>query len=151
MNACTVHIAVLSVPSGPPKRGCKETPNYVGSLDPLLNHSEGQMAALAVSMLCAASLSFPWSRWPALVMDDPLQHNDVVHASAFADLLGNLVRARGYQVFLSRHDVAQAEFLRRKFSAGGVPCTTVHMLGRGESDVDVAIRQFQTEAHERSA
>jgi len=83
------------------------------------------MAALAVSMLCAANLTFPWSRWPGLILDDPLQHNDVIHAAAFADMLCNLIRAKRYQVFLSTHDLAQAEFLRRKFSAASVPCTTV--------------------------
>lgn len=53
-----------------------------GKIDPLLVHSEGQMAALAVSMLCAASLTFPWSRWKALILDDPLQHNDSIHVAA---------------------------------------------------------------------
>ena len=36
-----------------------EVPKAVGEIDPVLVHSEGQMAALAVSMLCAASLTFP--------------------------------------------------------------------------------------------
>lgn len=114
-------------------------PSFMGRLDPQLVHSEGQMAALAVSMLCAASLTFPWSRWRALIMDDPLQHNDVVHAAAFADMLRNLILACGYQVFLSTHDMAQAEFLRRKFSAADIPCTMVHLLGRGRGGVE-----FQT-------
>jgi exonuclease SbcC len=92
-----------------------EVPAAVGDVDPALVHSEGQMAALAVSMLTSASLTYPWSRWRALILDDPLQHNDAIHASAFADLMGNIVRDRRYQLLLSTHDVAQAEFLRRKF------------------------------------
>jgi hypothetical protein len=116
-----------------------DAPSHVSKLDPQLVHSEGQMAALAVSMLCAANLTFPWSRWPGLILDDPLQHNDVIHAAAFADMLCNLIRAKGYQVFLSTHDLAQAEFLRRKFSAASVPCTTVHLLGRGPSGIDTSI------------
>jgi len=75
-----------------------ELPASLGKVDPRLVHSEGQMAALAVSMLCAASLTYPWSRWRALVLDDPLQHNDAIHAAAFADLIGNLVQRKGYQV-----------------------------------------------------
>jgi len=39
-----------------------EVPDGIGNIDPVLVHSEGQMSALAVSMLCAASLTFPWSR-----------------------------------------------------------------------------------------
>lgn len=111
-------------------------PAFVSTLDPQLVHSEGQMAALAVSMLTAASLTFPWSRWPALIMDDPLQYNDIVHAAGFADMLSNLVLAHRYQILLSTHDPGQAEFLRRKFQAAGIPCTAVHLLGRGARGVE---------------
>ena len=107
--------------------------NQVGAL-------EGQMAALAVSMLCAASLTYPWSRWRALVLDDPLQHNDAIHAAAFADLIGNLVKHKGYQVLLSSHDLAQAEFLRRKFDARHIPCAGLDLLGRGKEGVEWTFR-----------
>lgn len=105
-------------------------------VDPALIHSEGQMAALAVSMLCGASLTYPWSRWRGLVFDDPLQHNDAIHASAFADLISNLVEAKDYQVLLSTHDLAQAEFLRRKFDARGLPCAVLNLLGLGDAGVE---------------
>ena len=94
------------------------------------------MAALAVSMLCGASLTYPWSRWRALVFDDPLQHNDAIHASAFADLIANLVQAKDYQVLLSTHDLGQAEFLRRKFDSRGLPCAVLNLLGLGEAGVE---------------
>jgi exonuclease SbcC len=113
-----------------------EVPTGSGNIDPVLVHSEGQMSALAVSMLCAASLTFPWSRWRALVLDDPLQHNDGIHTSAFADLMSNLVSKRGYQVLLSTHDVAQAEFLQRKFGARQIPCATLSLLGAGREGVE---------------
>jgi exonuclease SbcC len=106
----------------------------------VLVHSEGQMAALAVSMLCAASLTFPWSRWKALVLDDPLQHNDSIHAAAFADLMGNLVSAERYQILLSTHDVAHAEFLQRKFPSRRIPCTTLNLLGLGKNGVDWSVQ-----------
>lgn len=106
------------------------------NVDPALIHSEGQMAALAVSMLCAASLTYPWSRWRALVFDDPLQHNDAIHASAFADLIANLVQVKDYQVLLSTHDLGQAEFLRRKFEARGLPCAVLNLLGLGKAGVE---------------
>lgn len=117
-----------------------EVPKAIGEIDPVLVHSEGQMAALAVSMLCAASLTFPWSRWKALVLDDPLQHNDSIHAAAFADLMGNLVSAEGYQILLSTHDVAQAEFLQRKFRSRRIPCTTLNLLGLGKDGVEWSIQ-----------
>jgi hypothetical protein len=108
-----------------------QVPRTAGGVDPILVHSEGQMAALAVSMLCAASLTFPWSRWKALVLDDPLQHNDSIHAAAFADFMGNLVSTEGYQVLISTHDLAQAQFLQRKFSSRRIPCQTLSLLGQG--------------------
>ena len=92
-------------------------PIDVGQIDPVLVHSEGQMAALSVSMLCAASLTYPWSKSRGLVLDDPLQHNDAIHSAAFADFVCNLVAEKGYQVLLSTHDRAQAEFLRRKIAS----------------------------------
>lgn len=117
-----------------------EVPKTVGDLDPMLVHSEGQMAALAVSMLCAASLTFPWSRWKALILDDPLQHNDSIHAAAFADLMGNLVTAERYQILLSTHDIAQAEFLLRKFRSRRIPCTTLSLLGIGKDGVEWSVQ-----------
>lgn len=104
------------------------------TLDPHLVHSEGQMAALAVSMLCAASITFPWSRWRGLVLDDPLQHNDVIRSAAFADMVCNLVKSQQYQILLSTHDLAQAQFLRRKFDAQGIPMAMVHLRGKDVSD-----------------
>ncbi|MCJ2130618.1 AAA family ATPase [Methylobacterium sp. E-045] len=117
-----------------------EVPKAVGEIDPVLVHSEGQMAALAVSMLCAASLTFPWSRWKALILDDPLQHNDSIHAAAFADLMGNLVSGEGYQVLLTTHDVAQAEFLQRKFRSRRIPCVTLSLLGLGKDGVEWSVQ-----------
>jgi hypothetical protein len=87
-------------------------------------------------MLCAASLTYPWSRWRALILDDPLQHNDAIHAAAFADLMGNLVKVKEYQVLLTTHDLGQAEFLQRKFGARGIPCAVLNLLGRGKNGVD---------------
>ncbi|OMJ32525.1 hypothetical protein BSZ14_08100 [Sphingomonas sp. Sph1(2015)] len=124
------------------KRTVKQTAKRDGELpetrkiDPMLVHSEGQMAALSVSMLCAASLTYPWSRWRALILDDPLQHNDSIHAAAFADMIGNLVQAKDYQVLLSTHDLGQADFLRRKFQARSIPCAALNLLGRGKAGVE---------------
>lgn len=129
------------------KRGIKQSASVAGEMpkdldnvDPMLVHSEGQMAALAVSMLCAASLTYPWSRWRALILDDPLQHNDAIHAAAFADFIGNMVRVKGYQVLLTTHDLGQAEFLQRKFGARNIPCAVLNLLGRGNNGVDWAYR-----------
>jgi DNA repair exonuclease SbcCD ATPase subunit len=90
-------------------------------MNPNLFFSEGQLSALSVSALLAASTTFRWSRWKALLMDDPLQHNDVIHSSAFVDILRSLVVRLGYQVIVSTHDAAEASFIARKCESAGIP------------------------------
>src|SRR5207253_618507 len=60
---------------------------YDTDLPPQVLLSEGQLAANGFSILCAASTAYPWSRWRSLLLDDPLQHNDIIHAAAFVDLM----------------------------------------------------------------
>lgn len=96
-------------------------------VNPQLRLSEGQLAANALSILCSASTSYRWSNWRALLLDDPLQHNDVIHAAAFVDLVRNLAQIEQYQLFMSTHDLGEAEFVRRKMSAEGLPCTTINL------------------------
>jgi DNA repair exonuclease SbcCD ATPase subunit len=100
--------------------------------------SEGQLAATAFTQLVSLSTAYRWSRWRALLLDDPVQHNDVLHVSAFVDLLRNLVRQQGYQVILSTHDPEIAEFLARKFRIAGVSLATCWF--QGITDVGVRYR-----------
>jgi hypothetical protein len=72
---------------------------------------------------------YPWSRWRALLLDDPLQHNDVIHTAAFADVMRNLVSLEGYQVIMSSHDTVETDFIERKFTAAALPCVVVQLLG----------------------
>lgn len=97
--------------------------------------SEGQLAANGFSILCAASTAYRWSRWRALLLDDPLQHNDIIHAAAFVDVMRNLVELEGYQLMMSSHDRAETEFISRKFDAAGLPCTTVFLTAPSENGV----------------
>jgi exonuclease SbcC len=101
-------------------------------MNPNLYFSEGQLSALSVAALLAASTTFGWSRWKGLLLDDPLQHNDVIHASAFMDLLRQLVNGLGYQIILSTHDSSEAEFLSRKCRSAGIPYQIHELAPRGE-------------------
>jgi energy-coupling factor transporter ATP-binding protein EcfA2 len=101
-------------------------------INPNRYFSEGQLSALSVSALLAASTSFRWSRWRGLLMDDPLQHNDVIHASAFMDLMRQLVRRLDYQVIMSTHDSAEAAFLIRKCESAGIPLRVHEMQPPGD-------------------
>ncbi len=93
--------------------------------------SEGQLASWSLSLLFAMSTGYSWSRWPAVLMDDPLQQCDIVHAASLADLAGNLVLERGYQIILSTHDFGLADYLQRKFDARGIPCKRIAFLHPG--------------------
>jgi exonuclease SbcC len=92
-------------------------------MNPNLYFSEGQLSGLSVAALLGASTTFRWSRWRGLLLDDPLQHNGVIQASAFVDLLRQMVRELGYQVILSTHDSSETEFLGRKCRSAGIPCS----------------------------
>lgn len=100
-------------------------------INPNLFFSEGQLSALSVSALFAASTTFQWSRWRCLLMDDPLQHNDVIHASAFMDLVRQIVRCLDYQVIMSTHDSAEAAFLIRKCQSAKIPFIVHELLPPG--------------------
>ncbi len=111
---------------------------YKTTLPPQLVLSEGQMAANGFSILCAASTAYRWSRWRALLLDDPLQHNDIIHAAAFVDVMRNLVELEKYQLIMSSHKRDEGEFIARKFDAAGLPCTVVELIGASREGVRFA-------------
>lgn len=115
-----------------------EGAQYKTTLPPQLVLSEGQMAANGFSILCAASTAYRWSRWRALLLDDPLQHNDIIHAAAFVDVMRNLVEFEDYQLIMSSHKREEGEFIARKFDAANLPCTVVELVGASKDGVRVA-------------
>ncbi|PTT66212.1 AAA family ATPase [Stenotrophomonas sp. HMWF003] len=115
-------------------------------LPPQVVLSEGQLAANGFSILCAASTAYPWARWRALLMDDPLQHNDIVHVASFVDLMRNMVSLNKYQLFMSTHDAAEAEFIRQKFDAANLPCTIVGLTAPSREGVRYAPARFNESA-----
>ena len=104
-------------------------------LPPQVILSEGQLAANGFSILCAASTAYPWSRWRSLLLDDPLQHNDIIHAAAFVDLMRNLVELERYQLLMSSHDRGEAEFIARKFEAAGLACKVIALTAPSSTGV----------------
>ena len=109
---------------------------YNTELPPQIVLSEGQLAANGFSILCAASVAYPWSKWKALLLDDPLQHNDIIHAAAFVDLMRNLVERKGYQLLMSSHERSEAEFISRKFDAAGLPCSVLELTAPSKTGVN---------------
>jgi DNA repair exonuclease SbcCD ATPase subunit len=121
---------------------------YDTGLPPQVVLSEGQLAANGFSILCAASTAYPWSRWRALLLDDPLQHNDIIHAAAFVDLMRNLVELQNYQLIMSSHDRGEAEFIRRKFDAAGLPCSVLALTAPSKSGVKYLLPDHNNAARE---
>jgi tetratricopeptide (TPR) repeat protein len=56
---------------------------------------------------------------------------DVIHASAFMDLVRQLVRCLDYQVIMSTHDSAEAAFLVRKCQSAKIPFVVHELLPPG--------------------
>lgn len=114
-------------------------PNHVertaSVYNPAAQLSEGQMSALGLSVLFGASVEYRWSRWPALVLDDPLQNNDLIHAAAFIDVIRGLMIDQGFQIIVSTHDTHEADFIGRRCRRAGLPVQTCELLGPGPSGV----------------
>ncbi|MCO5166623.1 MAG: AAA family ATPase [Planctomycetes bacterium] len=98
--------------------------------------SEGQLAAVSLAQILSLSTAYQWSRWPCLLLDDPVQFNDVIHIASFIDLVRNLVMDKHYQVMLSTHDGELADYFERKLSAMGVQHARLNFVAPTESGVD---------------
>ena len=84
------------------------------------NHREGELSGVSLAMMLSMSATYRWSPWRALLLDDPTQYNDLIHATALFEILRNLVLFEGYQIVLATHDAEQAGFFLRKLAAAGV-------------------------------
>lgn len=101
--------------------------------------SEGQSSALGLSVLLGASTVYRWSRWRALLLDDPLQSTDLIHAAAFADVVRGLISDEGYQVIVSTHSNDEADFLVRKCHSADIPVQQLSLLSLGAKGVQYSV------------
>jgi ABC-type dipeptide/oligopeptide/nickel transport system ATPase subunit len=97
--------------------------------------SEGQMSAVTLSQLLSMSSAYQWSKWRALLLDDPTQHNDLIHVASFIEVLKNLVLYRDYQIIICSHDLEEANFIKRKLQASEINVATINFLGHSASGV----------------
>jgi DNA repair exonuclease SbcCD ATPase subunit len=91
--------------------------------------SEGQLAGVSMALLLAMATTFRWSNWPALLLDDPGQNNDLIHVANLIEVLRTLVAKSGFQVVLSTHDSELAEFMVRKFRNARIAGETLRFRG----------------------
>jgi len=98
--------------------------------------SEAQITDLQFTFLLSMARQYSWSPWKALLLDDPTQHHDLVHASAVFDLLRDYIAELDFQVLLATHDSVQANFLVRKLENDGI-ATRLWRLKPTKGGVDV--------------
>lgn len=82
--------------------------------------SEAQLTDLQLTFLLSMAMSHQWSPWKALLLDDPTQHHDLVHASAVFDLLRDYIVDHGFQIVIATHDALQARYFLRKLQNDGI-------------------------------
>lgn len=82
--------------------------------------SEAQMTDLQLTFLLAMAMNHRWSPWRALLLDDPTQHHDLVHAASVFDVLRDYIVDHGFQVVIATHDALQARFFMRKLQNDGI-------------------------------
>ena len=82
--------------------------------------SEAQLTDLQLTFLLSMAVSHQWSPWKALLLDDPTQHHDLVHASAVFDLLRDYIVDHGFQIVIATHDALQARYFLRKLRNDGI-------------------------------
>jgi len=83
--------------------------------------SEAQLTDLQLTFLLSMAYKYQWSNWKGLLLDDPTQHHDLVHAAGVFDLLRDYIFDHDFQVLLSTHDPIHAKFFMRKLENDGVP------------------------------
>lgn len=87
--------------------------------------SEGQLSGVNLAVQLSMALAFRWSRWPAVLLDDPAQYSDVVHSTNLVETLRVLALHHGFQVFLATHERDFALYVERKFQNDGLAATRV--------------------------
>ncbi len=92
--------------------------------------SEAQLTDLQLTLMLSMANKYQWTPWKALLLDDPTQHHDLVHASSVFDVLRDYIIDLDYQVLMSTHDSIQAKFFQRKLENEGVPSKIYQLVAR---------------------
>ncbi len=94
--------------------------------------SEAQLTDLQFTFLLAMALNNQWAPWKGLLLDDPTQHHDLVHASSVFDVLRDYIVDHSYQVLLATHDSVHAKFFLRKLQNDGIPVNLIQLRAKQE-------------------
>lgn len=83
--------------------------------------SEAQLTDVQLTFLLSMALDHQWSFWRGLLLDDPTQHHDLVHAASVFDVLRDYIVDHDFQVVIATHDALQARYFMRKLKNDGIP------------------------------
>lgn len=97
--------------------------------------SEAQTTDLQLTLMLAMANKYKWTEWKGLLLDDPTQHHDLVHASSVFDVLRDYITDFGYQIMMSTHDSSQARFFQRKLENEGIPVKIYQLILRSNGVV----------------
>lgn len=104
--------------------------------------SEAQLTDLQLTFLLSMALEHQWSSWRCLLLDDPTQHHDLVHAASVFDLLRDYIVDHGFQVVIATHDALQARYFMRKLQNDGIDARLWSLIPTAEgvtaSEVHIA-------------
>lgn len=92
--------------------------------------SEAQLTDLQLTLTLAMANKYQWTPWKALLLDDPTQHHDLVHASSVFDVLRDYIMDLDYQILMSTHDSIQARFFQRKLDNEGINSKVYQLVSR---------------------
>jgi len=98
-----------------------EIPLHEGKVKVMDVASEAQATDLQLTLMLSMASNYQWTPWKALLLDDPTQHHDLVHAAGVFDLLRDYIVDQDFQIILGTHDSVQARFFQRKLQNDGVP------------------------------
>jgi exonuclease SbcC len=76
--------------------------------------SEAQATDLQLTFMLSMASRYKWTQWKSLLLDDPTQHHDLVHAAGVFDLLRDYIIDQDFQVLMGTHDSVQGKFFQRK-------------------------------------
>ncbi len=82
--------------------------------------SEAQLTDLQLTFLLSMALEHQWSPWRGLLLDDPTQHHDLVHAAAVFDVLRDYIIDHDFQVVIASPDALQARYFMSKMQNDGI-------------------------------
>lgn len=94
--------------------------------------SEAQATDLQLTFMLSMASTYKWTPWKSLLLDDPTQHHDLVHASGVFDLLRDYMVDQNFQILMGTHDSVQGKFFQRKLQNENIDVKLWRLIGNDD-------------------